>query len=217
MKRYFYFLLAALLGSNVTATAQLRQYTVLLGGSISGNFSVTSKNANNTITPPQPGATPQQVNLYNWNISVTPRSGVFLLEELAIGAGIDYSYQNRKKKGNKIPEYKSSQLVAGPFVRYYFPNLLFTEVFAGVGLVNIVDRTQAQTKDQERKSDLLHMTAGVGYAYFLNNRVALEPSLKYVYDAVEVANNVREKQHGVELHLGLQIYLYHDKLVLFKQ
>lgn len=115
---------------------------------------------------------------YSYNLNLSPKVGFFLIDNLAVGAQV--FGEIRKRAGE---HGVNSQLLFGPFGRYYFHNLFLEanigsydkDVFAGLGL---------------------------GYAFFVNNNVAIEP----------IANaRIRD---GIELNflVGFQLYFSADEL-----
>ncbi len=87
--------------------------------------------------------------------NISPDLGYFIADDLAIGLGIDF--QSVSFDGNS-----TSSFSLGPSVRYYVADPIFIQVGANLGL----DEGAGTT-----------LGAAVGYSWFLNNSVAIEPAL----------------------------------------
>lgn len=88
---------------------------------------------------------------FNFNLNISPKVGLFVLDNLAIGAQAVGVVQ---KFGGV--DGLQSQLFVGPFARYYFHNL-FIEANFGIN-----------------RGDF-DVGFGLGYAFFVTPNVAIEP------------------------------------------
>jgi len=106
------------------------------------------------------------------------QGGYFVIENLAIGATIGYS---------KWSEADDATITIGPMARYYFNG----KIFAGAGF--------AVQKTGDFSGSVIPLQ--VGYAAFLNDAVAIEPSLNYsVY-----GGDYEGSSFG--LNVGISVYL----------
>jgi len=113
-----------------------------------------------------------------FNLDFSPKAGFFLVDNFAIGAQLTGVIRNRAG----IDGLDSSVLF-GPFARYYFHNL-FLE--ANIGFL---------------ETDLL-TGMGIGYAFFVNNNVAIEPIINARY-----LNSL-----DVNILIGFQLYFTAQEL-----
>jgi hypothetical protein len=88
-------------------------------------------------------------------LDLNPSLGYYIADDLAIGLGVDFN--SVSFDGNS-----SSSFAVAPAVRYYVTNPIFLQVGANLGL-----NEGAGTS----------FGAAVGYSWFLNNSVAIEPAL----------------------------------------
>lgn len=88
-------------------------------------------------------------------LDISPNVGYYIADDLAIGLGI--SFTSVSIDGNS-----NSTTSLSPFVRYYVTNPIFLQVGADLGLDDGAGTA---------------IGASVGYSWFLNNSVAIEPAL----------------------------------------
>lgn len=123
---------------------------------------------------------------------VNPGAGYFIMDDLAIGANIQFS--SIKEEGYDA----FTTLAFGPFVRYYFVNLgpktkLFGNGSFGFGNVKYGDSESFTTWE-----------LSAGPAIFLNKHVALEIALGYSSQKFQDtdATNAFGFRVGFQIHLG---------------
>jgi hypothetical protein len=118
-------------------------------------------------------------------IAIQPTLGYFFADDLAVGLGV--SFVNTSFDGNS-----NSSTSLGPFVRYYVTDPIFIQVGAELGL-------------DEGAGTLIG--AAVGYSWFLNNGVAVEPALFF-----NINNNDGDVQDYTVfgLSIGIQAFAHHD-------
>ncbi len=133
MKKLFFCLLISGLAFT-SLTGQTERGNLLLGGNAGINLR-TNENTDD----------------FNFTLNLSPRVGLFLIDNLAVGARASGSIQ----KFANIDGI-NTQLVIGPFARYYFHNL-FVETNFGLN-----------------RGDF-DVGFGLGYAIFISPNVALEP------------------------------------------
>lgn len=128
-----------------------------------------------------------------FNIQVNPRAGYFVSDGLAIGAQATLGLTAVKDIDNQY------NYGIAPFVRYYFPGgASATGRFFGQGDIGIAGSSAG--------SDVsLALGLNVGYAHFISRNVALEAMAGYNYSKANV--NLGDKQSGLGVSLGFQIYL----------
>jgi hypothetical protein len=125
------------------------------------------------------------------DISFNPGFGYFIIDNLAIGLNTNIGY-------SRYNNNKYYTLGIGPFVKYYFNNGLFLKMD--------LDYSYLREIDSETKEKNYSIIPGVGYAFFINQKVSIEPCLSYQY----VHNNFNEsiaRINGVLFELKLNIFL----------
>lgn len=163
-----------------TSHAQFKKGRILLGGDITFS-SMTDKTA-------QAGFSSNSFN--ETRLQLTPKVGYFVIDNLAIGADITFITTSGGLS-------TTSTFLAGPFVRYYIKNL-FIEGEYGFG----------SGKSGDTNTSTTGWTAGIGYAVFLNDYIAIEPTLIYTSNSIDY-NDLNHKSTiaGFAAGVGFQIYL----------
>lgn len=129
----------------------------------------------------------------SFDIQLNPRAGYFISNGLALGAQATLGLKAVKDLDN---EWKYG---IAPFIRYYFPGgASATGRFFGQGDIGIAGSSAGDGVS-------LALGANVGYAHFITQTVALEAMAGYNYSKANV--NVGDKQTGLGVSLGFQIYL----------
>ena len=113
------------------------------------------------------------------NFHLAVKGGYFFMENLAAGLSINYE---------KYSEADDADTAFGPFVRYYFNG----KIFGGIGY-------NFGSTGGESYSEL---PIEVGYAAFLNDVVAIEPSLGYTMYGGDAADG-----SSFGLNIGISVYL----------
>lgn len=160
MKKFLLSVFIFLIGFGVSH-AQTERGNVLIGGNASLNLYKISGQGK-----------------YSYNLNLSPKAGFFLVDNLVVGAQLLGYIRNTPLNGNI-----NSQILYGPFGRYYFHNL-FLE--SGIGV---------NGKD-------VYLGLGMGYAFFVNNNVAIEPTAN-----VDLANDF-----AINIMIGFQLYFSVDEL-----
>jgi hypothetical protein len=102
-----------------------------------------------------------------FTISFTPGCSYFIHDNFALGLNTNVSYYKGSEKYYSVG--------VGPTIRYYFKNGLFIKaesMIAFMGRINSYNRAKATN---------ISLIPGIGYALFLNQKVALEPCFSYMY------------------------------------
>ncbi len=186
MKNTFLFALAAMVA--FAASAQINKGVKLVGGSVS--FQSTKEKIKSGGTTFDLGTTT--------TFQVMPMAGIFVIDNLAAGAGVTFSSTNSKPEGNE-PDSKVSLILFNPFLRYYVKNL-FGEGQVGFGSQKIEFGTSSI------KSSVFRWQLGVGYVAFLSSTVGLEPFIGY-QSLSEKEDDDTSSNSGLIFSLALQVYL----------
>lgn len=172
--------LAILAMNYQTSLAQFNQGRMLVGGSASFS-SMTYKETFMGSTSP---------NSTTNRFSITPKVGYFVINNLAVGLDASFSTENESTV--------TTTFMAGPFVRYYVkPGLFFQgEYLLGSG------------KEDNTESSISSWSAGIGYAIFLNDHIAIEPTVAYTSNVTKYKeDNEKDIVTGLAVAIGFQIYL----------
>lgn len=124
-----------------------------------------------------------------FSISLDPGAGFFVIDNLAIGLNTSIGY-------SKNNSYHMTIVGIGPYVKYYFNNGVF------VNLDTFIDKIH---ENGGTNTTDLSFSPGIGYAFFLNSKVSLEPSVNYKY--------LHEKSDGGTLNtnfffLGIKLNIF---------
>jgi outer membrane protein len=189
MKKLIFTLCVVL--ASAGAFAQIGQGTIMIGGSFGANFQTEKyKLSGNTQTV---GKTTE--------ITLTPQVGYFVIDNLAVGAGISLASYSFKPDGGG-DKSTSTAFAFQPFGRYYFNNI-FGELALGIGAGN--SKTGG---DIDSKFGLFTWSLGAGYAAFLNDHVAIEPKLGYMsVTQKDKDSDVKDINSGLFISVGIQVYL----------
>jgi hypothetical protein len=137
----------------------------------------------------------------NYNIGLSPKIGFFVLPNIAAGLSLDLGIEGHKG-------YRSITYGASPFARFYFardhagyvrPLQFFVE--AGVGFGGTNSRYESGGIITEVTTNGVRVYVLPGIDYFLNNRVAVEAGLQYLFIGG------KPDAHILGLSLGFQTFL----------
>ncbi len=195
--------LALVFGMNTNATAQAsntEKGTFMIGGEL--GLSSTSSTTNAA------GNTNQGSNSLQFNIA--PSVGYFVVDHFAVGIGVDYTLSTITDRDDNDNSQFDSDLLFGPFVRYYIPfgdKALFFEADFGFGNSN------ASFNDQSVNTTVLAAGIGPGFTIFSNDHIGIEALAKYKYGSsrnVTEVNNMKTESttttHAFDFSIGLQVY-----------
>ena len=167
----------------ITSNAQITKGNWMVGGS--GNFTnykSTFQSGNTEITQTGNGLT------------ISPNLGYFIIDNIALGTIISYSFSNPSGDNNNSHGYGIS-----PFAKYYFRK--------SEKMINPF--IQASYGFNEAKSDSGGINKSNGYnikggtAIFFNSSVALELALNYA----STEYNSDSKSNDFTIGIGFQIHL----------
>ncbi len=178
------------------AYAQFNKGRILAGGGL-GFSTITEKY--------EVGSTSGTVGKHT-SFTLNPKAGYFIIDNLAVGVGLDITSTSFKADGSSSKSGRSDVLFE-PFVRYYLqPGVFFQgEVgFGGSTVKSVTGSTTTTTKYNTFAWDL-----GVGYAYFLNDYVAIEPLVQYGMQTLKGKDDStgKDKYSGLSINIGFQVYL----------
>lgn len=167
--------------------------------------------ATNTSNISYSGQTTEE-NPQNTQWNVAPSIGYFLFNNFTLGIGLDYTSSSEKRTGESKTE--DSDLLFGPFARYYFPlddKAFFLQSNFGFG--NSSDNLSIGGEARNIRTNILAVGVGPGFTIFSNDAIGLEALVKYNYarskfdvDIAGVKTTTTTKTNQVALSLGLQVY-----------
>ncbi len=172
---------------------------MLLGGSLAIDFE-RMKEYDQTLSP--------QVIYYTDGVTFTTDlyCGYFILNQLALGVKTDIttsSIQEYSSVNEEKSKHSYHNVGIGPFVRYYTKQGVFVEPFASLALW--------KTSDPNASSSWKNYSygIGIGYSWFVNPSIAIEPQVKYVHQNQPqyLATPNEVKNDGINISIGFQIYL----------
>ena len=180
---------------STAAFAQFEKGNKMVGGSFGLSFT-TDKTKNDGTT---------YTNGQYVSFALDPQAGYFVIDNLAVGATLGFSTDTWKEDDS---DYKTvdNEISIQPFARYYLPQRVFFQgnFIAGSAKNKITDNG---TTD-ETKYGVSGWSLSAGYAFLLNDHVAIEPQLGYSNKGYKnKENDVKSLDNGLFIRVGFQIYL----------
>jgi outer membrane protein len=189
-------LLIALLISTTGVFAQFNQGRWLAGGSV--GFSTTTMKTKTDAGTNTDGT--------STSFGLGPQAGYFVMDNLAVGASLMLSASKSKSDGTPSVTYSNSTIGLYPFVRYYLDEGIFFQGTIGGG--SSKGKTKFNNTTTEDKFGNFLWGLGVGYAYFLNDFVAIEPIVSYQVDTdTDKDDDSKDITSGLYLRVAFQVYL----------
>ena len=139
-------------------------------------------------------------------VSLTPSVAFFIVDDLAVGVGLEVGTEKLKDKGSSGGENSFTQLAFGPLVRYYFADGPFAQGSFGVG-----SRTSKFTSGGssiESKSGLTTWRIGAGYSVRISDTILLDPMVGYGSEKIDNKDNENvETDSGLFIQVGFTLLL----------
>jgi hypothetical protein len=199
-----FFLLLSFFAS--TLSGQFIQSGDFLFGSTIG-FSATSSKIS------QLGGTSGDKNPRSTQINLSPDIGYFLMDDFALGIGMDYTYSFQRDADNN--RRKDSDFLFGPFMRYYMP-VQEDMAFFGVvtfGFGNSSNENLLLGGNESVSSNIFAVGVGPGFTILSNNAVGLEAIMKYNFARSQfdtelngIKTSTTTHTNQFDISLGLQLY-----------
>ena len=172
------------------------QGSKMVGGSIGLDFK--------TLKQDVPGAGTQTDGSLT-NISFNPTGGYFIIDGVAAGAGLSFVSTTFKPDGT-TGKVVLSQVSFSPFGRYYHTSGVFGHL--GFDLGSAKDEDSIGGNTNKDKYSVFGIRFGAGYAIFLNDNVAVEPTLMYESTSMkDKATDVKDINNGLVIRIGFNIFL----------
>lgn len=173
-------------------TASFAQFTkgkILTGGSFSTNFNSYSNGG---------------ISYKSSSISFFPQVGYFIVDNFAAGAGLSLSHSNFKApSGSTAGGLSSSDISFSPFARYYINKFFGQTTFELGSSKTKIEGTNGSTASLKNSG----WSLAVGYAYMLNEHVAIEPQVGYGTNYVKNDSGNKTTNGNLFLKAGIQVYI----------
>ena len=174
-------------------------------------FGSTVGFSSNTSNIAQGGTKGEGPESFQWNLA--PHIGYFLFDNFNLGIGLDYTF-SREKQPN-ADKNDDSDLLFGPFGRYYVPfggdKAVFLEGNFGFGTSS--DALIVDGATQNISTDVIAFGAGPGFTIFSNDALGIETLFKYNFARSRfnttqggVVTETTTKTNQFAVSLGLQFY-----------
>jgi len=178
---------------SISSYGQFTKGTFMVGGSFSATFETEkTKNGNTTTTTGHTNSA-----------DMLPQAGYFLMDNLALGAGVDMRSTKSKSTDGTYVLTSNSASVA-PFARYYY------QKFFGQGSFQLGSGKTKTVIDGSSSTSTYGVTGwsvAAGYAFLLNQHVAVEPQLGYGSSGQRYTSTTKDISSGLFFKIGFQIYL----------
>jgi hypothetical protein len=126
-------------------------------------------------------------------INLNPGAGYFIIDNLAVGADLTVSFF-------KQTENRYYVLGIGPFAKYYFENGIFAKAETNFTILHGLGGNNSRQRGYS-------IAPGVGYAWFLNQKVSLEPAVVYSFNHYHYMANLNERQRSFMLEIRLNVFI----------
>lgn len=146
----------------------------------------------------------------NFQIDFAPRAAYFIMDNLSVGLELTITSNKETQEDGIFGDIESTTtgLGFGPFARYYFKNGFFTEALIGIGSQK-TKTDGAVFGDNELKSSSFGFRVGAGYAFFLGEHVAIEPTINYSWEDInpkDAPSDYKETLSSIFLGIGISAY-----------
>jgi hypothetical protein len=196
MKRIFIVLVLAMISSG--AFAQFNKGRYLVGGGLSFQTYANKTKAGSTTN----------TGAHSTDFTLSPDAGYFVIDNLAVGASLNLGAGSTKGTGTNPSKTSSTSIGLSPFVRYYLSQGIFFQGQIGFGSEKSKDTPGGSTTTTTTKYNTSNWSLGAGYAYFLNDFVAVEPMIGYGANAQKTSNpDIKYSYPGLFIKVGFQVYL----------
>lgn len=146
-------------------------------------------------------------------LSLAPSVGYFLLDHLAVGIRLDYTFNRVREMGEN--QVRDSDLLFGPFGRYYLPigsDMAFL-VEGGFGFGNANDEQLINGQTQKINTNIFAFGIGPGLTIISTKSMGIEALLKYNFarsdfdtDFGGVRRSTVTNTHQLDFSIGIQFY-----------
>jgi hypothetical protein len=208
MKQSMYGLFLGLLFTGFAASAQvLDQGNFMIGSTVGFSVAQSSIKFQSTNTDDEAsGPSSAQFTL-------APNVGYFPVDNFVLGLGMNYTFSSIDEPNEDRNE--DSNLLFGPFMRYYFPfnddTALFFQTDFGFG--NASDDLLIAGQRQKITSNIFALGIGPGFTIFSDAAIGIEALFKYNFarsafdtDIAGVITETTTRTNQFDLSIGIQFY-----------
>ena len=141
----------------------------------------------------------------SFTTAIGPKVGYFVMDNLAVG--LELNIQTSKSTIDNDfgdTEVTSNAFAALVFGRYYLDNNLFGEAAVGIGSQKVETGILG-----DQKSSVFGFRIGAGYAFFLGDHVAIEPSINYRWEDINpdgAPSDYKETISSIFLGIGISAF-----------
>ncbi len=144
-------------------------------------------------------------NTKNIYIALHPMIGYFVINGLVIGAEPNIKISSTNMDDEVTNNY---EVGIGPYTKYYFNNGILFKFSSHYNYIF----TKGPESIYKINDHTFQVTSGIGYGYFINNKVSLEVLLNYTYTRrIYISDddlvNYKLNRNKTHFGLGLQIFL----------
>lgn len=189
-------------------TGILNKGNFLIGGTL--GFSTSSSSLDITADGVSTDAEGARSTLFN----ISPSIGYFFVDRFALGIGLDYTLQKVEEPRDgdiDITETLNSDLLFGPFARYYLPvsedKSFFLEATFGFGT------TASEFDGESTITNVSLIGIGPGFTIFSNDAIGIEALVKYNFarsktdvDVNNINTEIISRTNQVDFSVGFQVY-----------
>lgn len=145
--------------------------------------------------------------------TMAPNVGYFPVDNFVLGLGMNYTFSSVDNPNEDRNE--DSNLLFGPFMRYYFPfnddTALFFQTDFGFG--NASDDLLIAGQRQKITSNIFALGIGPGFTIFSDSAIGIEALFKYNFarssfdtDIAGIITETTTRTNQFDLSIGIQFY-----------
>lgn len=200
----------ALVAQSVTGAGNF-----MMGGTLGFSTASSSVEINNS------GQSVSNEGTRATQFNISPRIGYFVSDNFALGIGMDYTLNEIEEPvdlSDPDTEYESeydSDLLFGPFTRYYFPVGVDKAFFlqANFGFGSSEDQIRVGEDPQTVSNDVLAASVGPGFTIYSTDAIGIEAIAKYnwarsnaTYNFQGESNETTTYTNQWDFSIGFQVY-----------